>query len=117
MLIKRDTLFVNLQTIFNLDSFLFSGRELASVDFLLRFLAQHPKLSFLGLMMNDLSAHPVFMNNENLTVTGKANEKQVLEALRRYHYRPKYIEKALYHLFQLTNVRIDLIISNLVYRS
>ena len=68
-------------------------------------------------MMNDLSAHPVFTNNENLTVTGKANEKQVLEALRRYHYRPKYIEKALYHLFQLTNVRILLIISILVYRS
>jgi len=84
-----------------------SGRELASVDFLLRFLAQHPKLSFLGLMMNDLSAHPVFTNNENLTVTGKANEKQVLEALRRYHYRPKYIEKALYHLFQLTNGYTD----------
>ena len=106
-------LFCNLGTNF----YSYSGRELASVDFLLRFLAQHPKLSFLGLMMNDLSAHPVFTNNENLTVTGKANEKQVLEALRRYHYRPKYIEKALYHLFQLTNVRIDLIISNLVYRS
>ena len=46
--------------------------------------------------------HPLFSQTETLTVTGRANEKQILASLKRYIHRPAYIQKALYHLFNLT---------------
>ena len=46
--------------------------------------------------------HPLFSQTETLTVTGRANEKQILASLKRYIHRPAYIQKALYHLFSLT---------------
>lgn len=88
-----------------------SGREISSIDLLIRFISHHPQLSFIGLMQNDLCLHPYFTNpaaaenHQNLVITGRANEQQVLEALRRYHHRPTFIQKALYHLFSLTQVR------------
>lgn len=79
---------------------------MSSCDFLIKFISHHPRLSFVGLMLTDICCHPFFANSDenNLIVTGKANEKQILEALRRYHHRPTYIQKALYHLFSLTTV-------------
>lgn len=43
----------------------------------------------------------------NLQVTGEANEKQILEALRRYVLRAVYVQKSLYTLFRLTQVMLE----------
>lgn len=40
-------------------------------------------------------------------VTGEANEKQILEALKRYVLRAVYVQKSLYTLFRLTQVMVE----------
>ena len=82
--------------------FLFLGRELSSIDLLINFLSHHPRITFVGLLLTDRCMHPLFSQTETLTVTGRANEKQILASLKRYIHRPAYIQKALYHLFSLT---------------
>ena len=79
-------------------------------------------MKFLGLMMTELCAHPMFENSnrtdqgspkssgakrsvsKDLVITGNANEEQTLEALKRYLHRQYFIQKALSHLFSLTHV-------------
>ncbi len=75
------------------------------IELLIIFIQHHPRLSFIGLMLTEvICSNPYFVNNKDLIVTGKANEKQILEALKRYMQRPTYIQKALYNLFYLTTV-------------
>lgn len=54
-------------------------------------------------MLTNICNEAMF-NDDKYVVTGTANERQILEALRRYIHRPSYIQKALYHLFSLTQV-------------
>lgn len=48
-----------------------------------------------------------------LQISGTATESQILEALRRYTYRPIYLQKCLFNLFRLTpnflKPRVDVI--------
>jgi Zyg-11 family protein len=82
--------------------FLFSGKDLSDIDLLTCFLANHPYMSFIGLMLTENCENDLFTTSEKFVVTGKANERQILESLRRYIHRPFYIEKALYNLFRAT---------------
>ena len=77
---------------------------MSSIDVLMQFLNHHPQINFVGLMLTDRCMHPRFSQTETLTVTGRANEKQILASLKRYIHRPTYIQKALFHLFTLTQV-------------
>ncbi|XP_052825514.1 protein zyg-11 homolog B [Octopus bimaculoides] len=91
----------------NLTSLDISGKEEISEVILLEFLQHHPKLKFLGLSLTVACQFSVIASSKCLhgtpiVITGEANEMQILESLRRYILREKYIQKSLYTLFSLT---------------
>lgn len=58
---------------------------------------------YLGLVLDHVALDPVFCEDKmNLVIAGLGSEKQIKVALQKHRDRPVYIQKALYHLFQLT---------------
>ncbi|VEN53111.1 unnamed protein product [Callosobruchus maculatus] len=82
-------------------------REHVSKLVLLKILESHPKLEFLGLVLCYVSQDPAFTRPgeiaANLVVAGVGNEAQIKVTLKRYRDRFNYVQKALYHLFQMTS--------------
>ncbi|XP_018345300.1 PREDICTED: protein zyg-11 homolog B-like isoform X3 [Trachymyrmex septentrionalis] len=83
------------------------------------FIASHVRLRFLGLVHSDACYDESFIDSTHkdyrseLVISGTATESQILEALRRYTYRPIYLQKCLFNLFRLTpnflEPRVDVI--------
>ncbi|XP_020298380.1 protein zyg-11 homolog B-like isoform X2 [Pseudomyrmex gracilis] len=96
-----------------------SGKDDINANHLRKFIASHVHLRFLGLVHSDACYDESFVDSthENyrleLVISGTATESQILEALRRYTYRPIYLQKCLYNLFRLTpnflEPRVDVI--------
>ncbi|KAK8773725.1 hypothetical protein V5799_011743 [Amblyomma americanum] len=94
-----------------------SGKDGLTVAALRSFLEAHPKMRFLGLMQTDACFDDFFTrelpSHSDLVITGCADERQILEALRRYPDRPYYVQKSLYYLYQYTlsysQPRVDVI--------
>ncbi|KAL3203573.1 hypothetical protein MRX96_011941 [Rhipicephalus microplus] len=94
-----------------------SGKDGLTVEALRSFLEAHPKMTFLGLVQTDACFDDFFTRelpaNSDLVITGCADERQILEALRRYPDRPYYVQKSLYYLYQYTltysQPRVDVI--------
>lgn len=72
------------------------------------FLKHHTHLKYLGLVLNPVNFDVMFCepNYEHfakeLIIGGLGCEEQIKITLRKYCDRPSYVQKALYHLFQLT---------------
>ncbi|KAI4455022.1 protein zyg-11 b [Holotrichia oblita] len=68
----------------------------------------HPKLKYLGIVMNAAAFEQIFTEinykhyKHDLVVAGLASESQIKVTLRYHYEKPMYVQKALYHLFQLT---------------
>lgn len=94
-----------------------SGKDGLTVNALRSFLEAHPNMSFLGLVQTDACFDEFFTRElpacSDLVITGCADERQILEALRRYSDRPYYVQKSLYYLYQYTltysQPRVDVI--------
>ncbi|XP_039999386.1 protein zyg-11 homolog isoform X2 [Xiphias gladius] len=90
-----------------------SGRKRVTEAAVRVFVEARSGLVFLGLLATGVSSCGVLSSQENLKVTGEANENQVCEALRRYRDRECFIREALIHLYNLTtdidNPRPDLL--------
>ncbi|KAJ8951160.1 hypothetical protein NQ318_021604 [Aromia moschata] len=84
-------------------------RDFLSRHVLLSFIETHPKLEFLGIVLCSVTFDPVFSDSsgvdypQNLIIAGLGNEKQIKVTLKMYKERSNYVQKALYHLFQLTS--------------
>ncbi|KAL3271543.1 hypothetical protein HHI36_022020 [Cryptolaemus montrouzieri] len=76
---------------------------------LYNFLMAHPKLEYLGIVLSDLMFEPTFSDlnyseyPSHLVIGGLGNREQIKVTLQKYRDRSNYVQKALYHLFQLTN--------------
>ncbi|XP_018566006.1 protein zyg-11 homolog B-like isoform X2 [Anoplophora glabripennis] len=85
-------------------------KDLISQQVLLRFIETHPKLEFLGIVLCAVTFDPVFSDPtstnypHNLTIAGLGNEEHIKLTLKRHKGRSNYVQKALYHLFQLTSI-------------
>ncbi|KAG7227283.1 hypothetical protein INR49_000287 [Caranx melampygus] len=79
-----------------------SGRKMVPEAAVRVFVETRGGLVFLGLLATGVSSCDVLSSQENLKVTGEANENQVCEALRRYRDRECFIREALVHLYNLT---------------
>lgn len=79
-------------------------REIIDQDKMEIYLEAHPKLRYLGIVLNSIAFEILFSepNNHDLVVAGLGNLDQIKVALKRHYERPSYVQKALYHLFQLT---------------
>ncbi|KAM7287261.1 protein zyg-11 homolog B [Ixodes scapularis] len=94
-----------------------SGKDGVTVCALRSFLEAHPKMSFLGLVQTDACFDDYFTRelprSSDLVITGCADERQIMEALKRYPDRPYYVQKSLYYLYQYTQAysepRVDII--------
>ncbi|XP_076170016.1 protein zyg-11 homolog B isoform X2 [Ptiloglossa arizonensis] len=83
------------------------------------FIKTHLYLRFLGLVSTGACYEDSLINSANkdyrpeLVVSGTATESQILEALRRYTYRPRYLEKCLFSLlrvmYNFLEPRVDVI--------
>jgi len=101
----------------NLRYFDISGKEEIEVEVMTSFLSSH-QLNFLGVFLNDICrdriftdpTHPAYFGDK--VVSGYGNERQILDALRRYIDRPLYITKALYFLFKMTTGNFEARIEN-----
>ncbi|KAK3092105.1 hypothetical protein FSP39_025250 [Pinctada imbricata] len=97
----------------NLTSLDISGKEGASERMIKDFLDCHPDMRFLGLALTQYCEYSMFSNDEapdfkgSMLITGEANERQIVEALRRYVNRSNYVQKSLYTLFRLTQVMTE----------
>lgn len=94
----------------NLVSLEMSGwRDILLKETLEAYIASHPKLRYLGLVLNLVVFEPQFCDpyhekfNHNLVVAGVGSELQIKVTLKRHYERAGYVQKALYHLFQLTS--------------
>ncbi|KAF5291794.1 hypothetical protein FQA39_LY14282 [Lamprigera yunnana] len=94
----------------NLISFELSGlRDVVSKEVMELYLSKHTKLRYMGLVFNLLAFEPRFCDathanfNKNLVIAGVGSENQIKVTLRRHYERAGYVQKALYHLFQLTS--------------
>ncbi|KAF5284005.1 hypothetical protein FQR65_LT13639 [Abscondita terminalis] len=94
----------------NLVSLELSGwRDFISSDKLDKYLHNHPKLRYLGLVLNEIVFESQFCDpthakfRSNLVIAGVGSENQIKVTLRRHYKRAGYVQKALYHLFQLTS--------------
>ncbi|XP_023283087.1 protein zyg-11 homolog isoform X1 [Seriola lalandi dorsalis] len=79
-----------------------SGRKRVNEAAVRVFVEARSGLVFLGLLATGVSSCAVLSSQENLKVTGEANENQVCEALRRYRDRECFTREALVHLYNLT---------------
>ncbi|XP_060534393.1 protein zyg-11 homolog B-like [Cylas formicarius] len=83
-------------------------KDVVARDPLLRFINTHPRLEFLGIVFDAVTFDPVFCdiksrdNFQNLRIAGLGTEQQIKVTLQCYKERSNYVQKALYHLFQLT---------------
>ncbi|GAB6022081.1 hypothetical protein CHUAL_006224 [Chamberlinius hualienensis] len=93
----------------NLEYLDISGKDDIDYESFNTFLSLHPKLQFIGLVNTNICTHPAFTElkhpsfRKDLIVAGNGTETQLVESLRRYIDRPHYVQKCLYHLFQLTH--------------
>jgi hypothetical protein len=77
----------------------------------------YPSLKFIGLALTNANSYPIFSqdpqltitsmpnvynNNARLTVTGESSEHQLMASLKYYKNRHNYVQKTLYHLFELS---------------
>lgn len=85
-----------------------SGKEGANEEMIREFMVTHT-LRFLGASLTPYCEYEMFADEKktDIVVTGEANEKQILEALRRYVLRAVYVQKSLYTLFRLTQVMLE----------
>ncbi|XP_024871172.1 protein zyg-11 homolog B-like [Temnothorax curvispinosus] len=96
-----------------------SGKDDINPKDLKKFIASHVHLRFLGLVHSDACYDESFIDSTHedyrpeFIISGTATESQILEALRRYTYRPIYLQKCLFNLFRLTpnflEPRVDVI--------
>ncbi|GAB1863790.1 Protein zyg-11-like protein B [Camponotus japonicus] len=96
-----------------------SGKDDINSKDLKNFITSHVHLRFLGLVHSDACYDESFIDSTHedyrpeLVISGTATESQILEALRRYTYRPIYLQKCLFNLFRLTpnflKPRVDVI--------
>lgn len=83
-------------------------RNLCIKESLESYLKSHTNLKYLGLVLNSVNFDLMFSEpnyehfKRDLIIGGLGNEEQIKITLRKYYERPSYIQKALYHLFQLT---------------
>ncbi|XP_018322047.1 protein zyg-11 homolog B-like isoform X2 [Agrilus planipennis] len=94
----------------NLISLDLSGwRELISKDALENYIKTHPHLKYLGIVLNLVAFESPFSDpndprfNHDLMIAGLGSENQIKMTLKRHFERELYVQKALYHLFQLTS--------------
>ncbi|CAH1776089.1 unnamed protein product [Owenia fusiformis] len=93
----------------NMVSIDLSGKDRVTEETLREFLDTHPKIKFVGLALTDVCNIPEFTEPESegyrkdLTITGEADQKQILESLRHYYKRAVYVQRTLYNLFRLTH--------------
>lgn len=94
----------------NLVSLDISGwKDFVPKDSLLKFIESHRRLEFLGIVLNSVTFDPIFSDPnsieqlQNLRIAGLGNEEQIRVTLQCYRERSNYVQKALYHLFQLTS--------------
>ncbi|KAF7283178.1 hypothetical protein GWI33_001241 [Rhynchophorus ferrugineus] len=94
----------------NLNSLNISGwEEVVSRESLLTFIKNHPKLTFLGIILNDVTYEPAFcdptLSNclRKIKIAGLGNEEQIKVTLQCYREHFKYVEKALYRLFKFSS--------------
>lgn len=79
-------------------------REFISKEALLNYIRSHSKLRYLGIVLNHIAFEPVFCEGGlQLVVAGLGSEEQIKVTLKKHYERPLYVQKALYHLFQLTS--------------
>lgn len=84
-------------------------RDFAPKETLETFIRKHAKLRYLGLVLNMIVfdsqyCDPGHVNfNPNLVIAGVGNESQIKVTLKKHYERANYVQKALYHLFQLTS--------------
>ena len=79
----------------------------------------YPSLKFIGLALTNANSYTIFSqdpqltitstsnsndnnNNARLTVTGESSEPQLMASLKYYKNRHNYVQKSLYHLFELS---------------
>ncbi|KAK3578395.1 hypothetical protein CHS0354_025489 [Potamilus streckersoni] len=70
------------------------------------FLRSHSSIQFIGLALTPACNYSCFLGDkefETLTITGEANERQILESLRRYTNRSVYMHATLRALFPSTS--------------
>ncbi|CAH1132300.1 unnamed protein product [Ceutorhynchus assimilis] len=84
-------------------------KEFVPKDSLMKFIDSHPKLQFVGMVLSSITFDPTFCEPtieslQNLRIAGLGNEDQIKVALQYYKDRYNYVQKALYHLFQLTGL-------------
>lgn len=101
----------NPHTLSELVHFEMSGwKDVITRDVLELYLETHPKLKYLGIVLNPIATDVAFSepNHNNfrndLVIAGVGNEEQIKVTLKRHFERPVYVQRALYHLFQLTTV-------------
>ncbi|KAL3887230.1 hypothetical protein ACJMK2_027177 [Sinanodonta woodiana] len=93
----------------NLTSLDISGNVGLKEPILMQFLESHSNIQFLGLALTHACRYPLFLGDKNselktnITVTGEANERQLLECLRRYANRQTYVKRALFKLCAVTH--------------
>lgn len=83
--------------------------EMGSKPMLENYVRAHPQLGYLGLYNHEFAGHAMFVDEkaegyvgDDIVVAGLANEKQIVVLLQRYRHWRIYMQKTLYHLFQLT---------------
>ncbi|XP_027140501.1 protein zyg-11 homolog isoform X2 [Larimichthys crocea] len=89
------------QVLPNLVSLDISGRKRITEAAVRAFVEARDGLVFLGLLATGASSCEVLSSQNNLKVTGEANENQVCEALRRYRDHECFVREALVHLYNL----------------
>ncbi|CAG9861304.1 unnamed protein product [Phyllotreta striolata] len=77
-------------------------KEYVDKGFLMKLIETHPKLRVLGIVLCSATFDPAF-TDRNLIVASLGNEEQIKVTLLRYKDKATYVQKALYHLFQLTS--------------
>lgn len=104
----------NYEALKNLISLDLSGwREFICKEVLLNYINNHPKMKYLGIVLNHVAFESTFCDEfspdftRDLIVAGLGSEGQIKVTLRRHYERPLYVQKALYHLFQLTSTFQD----------
>nr|XP_023021052.1 protein zyg-11 homolog B-like [Leptinotarsa decemlineata] len=104
------TLLGDSQILTELESLDVSGwREFITSYQLIKFIEAHPRLKYLGSVLCSANYDSIFSDTNkidfpyNLVIAGLGNEEQIKVALKKYQDRSNYVQKALYHLFQLTS--------------